>query len=76
MLFRDFCFLFSQRDRVKFILLNVMLVCCSFIEMATLGSVPLFVAALLGQEVQGVRSASTAGSTTSPTSWPPWRRAP
>ena len=44
MLFRDFCFLFSQRDRVKFILLNVMLVCCSFIEMATLGSVPLFVA--------------------------------
>ena len=50
MLFRDFCFLFSQRDRVKFILLNVMLVCCSFIEMATLGAVPLFVAALLGQE--------------------------
>ena len=47
---RDFCFLFNQRDRVKFILLNIMLVCCSFIEMATLGAVPLFVAALLGQE--------------------------
>ena len=47
--FQDFCFLFSQRDRMKFILLNVMLVCCSFIEMATLGAVPLFVAALLGQ---------------------------
>ena len=49
MQFRDFCFLFSQRDRMKFILLNLMLVCCSFIEMATLGAVPLFVAALLGQ---------------------------
>ena len=49
MMFRDFCFLFSQRDRMKFILLNLMLVCCSFIEMATLGAVPLFVAALLGQ---------------------------
>lgn len=49
MLLRDFCFLFSQRDRLRFLFLIILLLGCSFMELATLGAVPLFVAALIGQ---------------------------
>ena len=47
---RDFCFLFSQTDRLRFALLVLLLLGCSFIEMLSLGAVPLFVAAVMGQQ--------------------------
>lgn len=48
-MFRDFCYLFNQKDRIRFLLLLVLMLGGSFLEMATLGAVPLFVATLLGQ---------------------------
>ncbi|MBR4223100.1 MAG: hypothetical protein IKR81_18220, partial [Victivallales bacterium] len=47
---RDFCFLFNQTDRMRFALLVLLLLGCSFIEMLSLGAVPLFVAAVMGQQ--------------------------
>ena len=47
---RDFCFLFNQTDRLRFALLVLLLLGCSFIEMLSLGAVPLFVAAVMGQQ--------------------------
>lgn len=47
---RDFCFLFNQTDRMRFALLVLLLLGCSFIEILSLGAVPLFVAAVMGQQ--------------------------
>ena len=47
-MYRDLCFIFSHSDRVRFILLIILMLLGSFIEMATLGAVPLYVSALIG----------------------------
>ncbi|MBR4673925.1 MAG: ABC transporter ATP-binding protein [Victivallales bacterium] len=47
---RDFCFLFNQTDRLRFAFLVLLLLGCSLIEMLSLGAVPLFVAAVMGQQ--------------------------
>lgn len=47
-MFKDFCYIFNVKDRIRFLVLILLLIFCSQLEIVTLGAVPLFVAAIVG----------------------------
>ena len=47
-LFKNICYLFSKRDVVHFTIIIVLMLGSTFLELASLGAVPLFVAMLTG----------------------------
>ena len=46
-MYADFCYIFSRSDRLRFVLLVVLMLIGSLIEMATLAAIPIFVSGLM-----------------------------